>query len=74
MILIKKCTDFIALISALVVLAPEAACLQCCCLVKAVSSEGRLVVTSGSLIKWIWFLRGNSWPLSLGARATLVSI
>ena len=46
----------------------------CCCLVKAASSGGGLVVTSGSLIKWIWFLRGNSRPLSPGARPTLVSI
>lgn len=46
----------------------------CCCLVKAASSGRGLVVTSGSLIKWIWFLRGNSRLLSPGARPTLVSI
>jgi len=48
--------------------------LSCYCLVKVASSGGGLVVTSGSLIKWIWFLRGNSRLLSPGARPTLVSI
>lgn len=46
----------------------------CCCLVKAASIGRGLVVTSGSLIKWIWFLRGNSSLLSLGARPSLFSI
>lgn len=52
----------------------QALCLRACCLVKAASSGRRLGVTSGSLIKWIWFLRGNSRLHSPGARPTLVSI
>lgn len=46
----------------------------CCCLVKAASSGRALVLTSGSLIKWIWFLRYNFRLLSLGARSSLVSL
>lgn len=45
-----------------------------CCLLKAASSRRGLVVTSGSLIKWIWFLRYNFRLLSLGARSSLVSL
>ncbi|CAL8337862.1 unnamed protein product [Lota lota] len=44
------------------------------CLERAALSGGGLGMTSGSLIKWIWFLRGNSSLCSPGASRILASI